>query len=104
MRAAIDGRTMGGLVTVEMGVSRPKRYWAIGLVATTAEPVTPRSARRGLIGPTRWSETGCPSWSTTCTPALRPVLPAAVRERVDAMMSKAPSAGAAAALRGDVHI
>lgn len=100
-RAAIVGLSMGGLVTMELAGWRPEHCWAIGLVATTAEPVTPSEqvARRdradaverdgmqvlvdymhsGLYGP------GCP---------------AAVRARVDAMMSAAPPAGAAAALRG----
>jgi pimeloyl-ACP methyl ester carboxylesterase len=41
-RAAIVGLSMGGLVTMELAVSQPERYWAIGLVATTAEPVTPQ--------------------------------------------------------------
>lgn len=41
MRAAIIGLSMGGLVTMELAASQPDRYWAIGLVTTTAEPVTP---------------------------------------------------------------
>jgi 3-oxoadipate enol-lactonase len=40
MRAAVVGLSMGGLVTMELAVSQPERYWAIGLVATTVEPVT----------------------------------------------------------------
>ncbi len=45
-RAAIVGLSMGGLVTMELAVSQPERYWAMGLVATTVEPVTPRRAAR----------------------------------------------------------
>jgi 3-oxoadipate enol-lactonase len=100
-RAAIIGLSMGGLVTMELASSRPERCWAIGLVATTVEPVTPheRATRReradaverdgmqvlldymhtGLYGP------GCPP---------------AIRARIDTMMSAASPAGAAAALRG----
>jgi 3-oxoadipate enol-lactonase len=100
-RAAIVGLSMGGLVAMELATGRPERCWALGLVATTAEPVTAheRALRReradlverdgmqvlidymhtGLYGP------GCPP---------------AVRERIDAMMARAPAAGAAAALRG----
>jgi pimeloyl-ACP methyl ester carboxylesterase len=29
---------MGGLVAMELAVSYPERCWALGLVATTAEP------------------------------------------------------------------
>jgi 3-oxoadipate enol-lactonase len=39
-RAAVIGLSMGGLVTMELAGARPERYWAIGPVATTAEPVT----------------------------------------------------------------
>ena len=33
---------MGGLVAMELAMARPERYWAIGLVATTAEPPSPQ--------------------------------------------------------------
>jgi pimeloyl-ACP methyl ester carboxylesterase len=101
MRAAIVGLSMGGLVTMELAVSQPERYWAIGLVATTAEPVTPQERatrleradaveRDGLTVLVDYMHTGL----------YGPACPPAVRARVDAMMSKAPPAGAAAALRG----
>jgi pimeloyl-ACP methyl ester carboxylesterase len=35
-RTAVVGLTMGGLVTMELAGAQPQRYWAIGLVATTA--------------------------------------------------------------------
>jgi 3-oxoadipate enol-lactonase len=46
--AAIVGLSMGGLVAMELAVTRPQRYWALGLVATTTEP--PRHRARGRRG------------------------------------------------------
>jgi 3-oxoadipate enol-lactonase len=100
-RAAIVGLSMGGLVTMELASAQPDRYWAIGLVATTAEPVTPteRAARReradsvdrdGLGSLIDYMHTGL----------YGPACPPAVQARVDAIMAAAPPAGAAAALRG----
>jgi pimeloyl-ACP methyl ester carboxylesterase len=100
-RAAVIGLSMGGLVAMELAVSRPERCWALGLVATTAEPVTPHERatrlqraeaieRDGIGIAVEYMHTGL--YSPSCPPA--------VRERVDAMMAAAPPAGAAAALRG----
>jgi pimeloyl-ACP methyl ester carboxylesterase len=100
-RAAAVGLSMGGLVTMELAASQPERYWAIGLVATTMQPPTPaeRAARReradaverdGMQVLLDYMHTG----------VYGPHCPASVRARVDAMMSAAPPAGAAAALRG----
>jgi 3-oxoadipate enol-lactonase len=100
-RAAVVGLSMGGLVTMELAVARPERYWAMGLVATTAEPPSPdergiRYARAeaverdGMGVLVDYMHTGL--YSPACPPA--------VRARVDAMMAAAPPAGAAAALRG----
>jgi 3-oxoadipate enol-lactonase len=99
--AAAVGLSMGGLVTMELAAAHPERYWAIGLVATTMEPpATPdRTSRReradaverdGMQVLVDYMQTG----------VYGPDCPASVRERVDAMMSAAPPAGAAAALRG----
>ena len=38
--AAVVGLSMGGLVAMELAIASPDRWWALGLVATTAEPVT----------------------------------------------------------------
>jgi 3-oxoadipate enol-lactonase len=100
-RAAVVGLSMGGLVTIELVASQPERYWAIGLVATTMQPPTPaeRAARReradaverdGMQVLLDYMHTGL----------YGPDCPESVRARVDAMMSAAPPAGAAAALRG----
>ncbi|GAA1123202.1 alpha/beta fold hydrolase [Kribbella jejuensis] len=100
-RAAIVGLSMGGLVTMELAVSRPERYWAIGPVATTAEPVTPQERtirlqraeaveRDGMGVLVDYMHTGL--YGPNCSPAIR--------ARIEAMMAAAPPAGAAAALRG----
>jgi 3-oxoadipate enol-lactonase len=99
--AAVVGLSMGGLVAMELAVSRPERYWAAGLVATTVEPPGPEDSaarheradlteRDGMGVLVEYMHTGL--YGPRCPPA--------VRASVDAMMSAAPPAGAAAALRG----
>jgi 3-oxoadipate enol-lactonase len=100
-RAAVVGLSMGGLIAMELATASPERYWALGLVATTAQPPSPQDLRireeraavieRDGIGVlVDYMHTGL--YSPACPPA--------VRARVDAMMAAAPPAGAAAALRG----
>ena len=100
-RAAVVGLSMGGLVAMDLVTTHPERWWALGLVATTAEPVTTleRSVRRkradlierdGIKPLVDYMHTGL--YGSRATPA--------VRSRVDAMMTRASPAGAAAALRG----
>lgn len=100
-RGAVVGLSMGGLVAMELVTTDPERWWALGLVATTAEPVTAqeRAARReratrveshGMQELIDYMHTGL--YGTAATPA--------VRRRVDAMMARAPAVGAAAALCG----
>jgi 3-oxoadipate enol-lactonase len=100
-RAAVIGLSMGGLVTMELAGARPERYWAIGLIATTAEPPTAQERvvrrqradaveRDGMAVLVDYMHTGL----------YGPGCPQAVRTRVDAMMSATSPAGAAAALRG----
>ena len=100
-RAAIVGLSMGGLVVMELATAQPDRYWAIGLVATTAEPVTPgeRETRRARADAIEKDGIGV-LIDYMHTGLYGPACPPAVRERVDAMMAAAPPAGAAAALRG----
>lgn len=100
-RAAIVGLSMGGLVTMELTASRPERYWAIGLVATTMEPSTPDERVIRLERATAVERAGMAVLVDYMHTGLYgPACPPAVRARVDAMMSAAPPAGAAAALRG----
>jgi pimeloyl-ACP methyl ester carboxylesterase len=99
--AAPVGLSMGGLVTMELAAAQPDRYWAIGLIATTAQPPSPEDRRirneraaaverDGMTVLLDYMHTGL--YSPACPPAIR--------ERVDAMMAAAPPVGAAAALRG----
>lgn len=100
-RAAVVGLSMGGLVAMELAAAAPQRCWALGLIATTAEPPSPRDLRTrderadaierdGMGVLVDYMHTGL--YSPHCPPA--------VRARVDAMMAAASPAGAAAALRG----
>ncbi|HET7046988.1 MAG TPA: alpha/beta fold hydrolase [Solirubrobacteraceae bacterium] len=100
-RAAAVGLSMGGLVAMDLATTHPERWWALGLVTTTAEPVTPqeRAVRReradlverdGMQVLLDYMHTGV--YGTRAAQE--------VRSRVDAMMARAPVAGAAAALRG----
>jgi 3-oxoadipate enol-lactonase len=100
-RAAVIGLSMGGLVAMELATSAPERCWALGLVATTAEPVTAderrirleradQVERDGMQVVIDYMHTGL--YGSRSTPAIRAC--------VDAMMARAPARGAAAALRG----
>jgi 3-oxoadipate enol-lactonase len=100
-QAAVVGLSMGGLVAMELVTRNPKRWWALGLVATTAEPVTAQERRgrreradqierEGVQVLIDYMHSGL--YGSRATQA--------VRESVDAMMARAPVHGAAAALRG----
>jgi pimeloyl-ACP methyl ester carboxylesterase len=92
---------MGGLVTMELAVSQPERYWAIGLVATTVEPVTPQEQVTRRQRADAAERDGMPVLVDYMHTGLYgPACPPAIRTRIDAMMSAAPPAGAAEALRG----
>jgi len=100
-RAAVVGLSMGGLVTMELAVARPEHYWAIGLVATTAEPVAPQEPATRLKRAEAVERDGMGVLIDYMhTGVYGPDCPPAVRARVDAMMAAASPAGAAAALRG----
>jgi 3-oxoadipate enol-lactonase len=100
-RAAVVGLSMGGVVAMDLVTTHPDRWWALGLVATTAEPVTTleRSVRReradvierdGIQPLVEYMHNGL--YGPRATPAMR--------RHVDAMMARASAVGAAAALRG----
>lgn len=100
-RAAVVGLSMGGLVAMDLATTHPQRWWALGLVTTTAEPVTAqeRAVRRERAD--RVEREGMqPLIDYMHTGLYGPRATQEVRERVDAMMGRAPAAGAAAALRG----
>ena len=46
--AAVVGLSMGGLIAMEMSIAHPRRVWALGLVATTAQPVAEGERERRL--------------------------------------------------------
>jgi pimeloyl-ACP methyl ester carboxylesterase len=99
--AAFVGLSMGGLVAMELATGAPERCWALGLVTTTAEPVTPGERAQRLERADAVERDGMQVLIDYMhTGVYGPACPPAVRERVDAMMAAAPPAGAAAALRG----
>jgi pimeloyl-ACP methyl ester carboxylesterase len=100
-RAAVVGLSMGGLVAMELATAAPGRYWALGLVATTAEPPSPQDLRTRDERADATERDGMSVLVDYMHSGLYgPACPPAVRARVDAMMAAAPPAGAAAALRG----
>jgi 3-oxoadipate enol-lactonase len=100
-RAAIVGLSMGGLVTMEFATGWPGRCWAVGLIATTAEPVTPEEREIRLQRAAAVDRDGMGVLIDYMHTGLYgPACPPDVRARVDAMMAAASPAGAAAALRG----
>jgi 3-oxoadipate enol-lactonase len=100
-RAAAVGLSMGGLVVMELAAACPERYWALGLVATTAEPPSPRDLRDRDQRADAAERDGAGVLADYMRAGLYgPACPPAVRARAGAMMAAAPPAGAAAALRG----
>jgi 3-oxoadipate enol-lactonase len=98
---AVVGLSMGGLVAMELAIADPQRVWALGLVATTAEPVTEdeRRARHAMAAEVQ--ARGMDPLVQSMAPRLfgldpDPQLVAAVT----AMMAGNNPRGAAAALRG----
>ena len=100
-RAAVVGLSMGGLVAMDMATTDPDRYWALGLVTTTAQPADDqdRAARRARADDVERHGMGV-LVDYMHTGLYGPHCPDGVRERVDAMMLRASPTGAAAALRG----
>lgn len=98
---AVVGLSMGGLVAMEMALGRPERVWALGLVATTAQPPseTDRRDRRALADAAE--ERGIEALVEAMAPRLfGHGVDEAIVERVTAMMRGTDPHGAAAALRG----
>jgi 3-oxoadipate enol-lactonase len=100
-QVAVVGLSMGGLVAMEMAVAEPGRLWALGLVATTAEPVSAEERRERLALADEVESDGMEALVRSMGPRLfgeRPD-PETVG-RVLAMMSSNNPQGSAAALRG----
>jgi pimeloyl-ACP methyl ester carboxylesterase len=99
--AAVAGLSMGGLVAMELAIASPGRWWALGLVATTAEPVTEaeRASRRERAALAE-SEGMRPLARDMASRLYGPGADPAVTSAVMGMMLATSPAGAAAALRG----
>lgn len=98
-RAAPVGLSMGGLVAMEMAIADPARWWALGLAATTAEPVTSaeRSDRRARAD--QAERDGIQAMAEDMAGRLfGPEVDQVVAQQVMAMMLATDPRGAAAAL------
>jgi pimeloyl-ACP methyl ester carboxylesterase len=100
-RAAPVGLSMGGLVAMELAVADPARWWALGLVATTAQPVTEAEQADRRAAADRAERNGVRSMAQDMAARLfGPGVDQAVSSQVMAMMLATDPRGAAAALRG----
>lgn len=98
---AVVGLSMGGLVAMEMATSQPHRIWGLGLVATTAAPVTEDERRQRLAVADEVERTGMSVLVESMAPRLfGPGADAEVVAQVTEMMRLNNAVGAAAALRG----
>lgn len=100
-QAAVIGLSMGGLVAMELAIADPARWWALGLAATTARPIT-SAERAGRLATADLAE----------REGMRPLAEdmaarlygsgatADVKDQIMAMMLATSPHGAAAALRG----
>ena len=99
--AAVVGLSMGGLVAMELVIADPDRWWALGLVATTAEPVTEAERRERLaMAETLEAEGMEPLADSMAGRLFGSACPQQVVGRVVRMMRDNNPQGAAAALRG----
>lgn len=100
-RAAVVGLSMGGLIAMELAGADPARWWALGLVATTAEPVTEAERADRLARAAQGEREGIrPLAEDMATRLFGPDVDPAVSGQVMAMMLDTDPRGAAAALRG----
>jgi pimeloyl-ACP methyl ester carboxylesterase len=98
---AVVGLSMGGLVAMEMALAHPQRVWALGLVATTAQPITESERTERLAMADAVEEAGMGPLVESMAPRLfGPAPEGEMVESVLAMMAGNNPAGAAAALRG----
>jgi 3-oxoadipate enol-lactonase len=100
-RTAIVGLSMGGLVAMEMSLAQPDRVWALGLVATTAEPVTePEATQRRAVADAVEREGMRPLLDDMLPRLFGADPPPETVRRVREMMAANQPQGSAAALRG----
>jgi pimeloyl-ACP methyl ester carboxylesterase len=98
--AAVVGLSMGGLIAMEMALAHPRRVWALGLVATTAQPVEAGERERRLALADRVEAEGMGVMLEYMRPQFGPDPDPRVVEEVTAMIARNHPEGAAAALRG----
>ena len=97
--AAVVGLSMGGLVAMELAIANPGRWWALGLVATTAAPVTEAERRERLATAETIDAEGMQSVVDSMGPRLFGAgVDSNVVDRVAKMMQTTNPLGAAAAL------
>jgi pimeloyl-ACP methyl ester carboxylesterase len=98
--AAVVGLSMGGLIAVEMALARPQQVWALGLVATTVQPVQDgeRDRRRELAD--RVEAGGMDVMLEYMRPQFGPDPDPRLVDEITAMIARNSPQGAAAALRG----
>jgi 3-oxoadipate enol-lactonase len=98
---AVVGLSMGGLVAMEIAIADPQRVWALGLVATTAEPVTEDERRARLAMAAEVQSNGMDPVVQSMAPKLfGPDPDPQLVDSVRVMMAGNNPQGAAAALRG----
>jgi pimeloyl-ACP methyl ester carboxylesterase len=91
---------MGGLVAMEMAIAQPERVWALGLVATTVEPVADGERERRLALADRVEREGMEVMLEYMRPQFGPSPDPRLVAEIEAMIGRNHPAGAAAALRG----
>ncbi len=97
---AVVGLSMGGLIAMEMSIARPQRVWALGLVATTVQPVAEGERERRLVLADRVEAEGMGVMLEYMSPQFGPDPDPQVVEEITAMIGRNSPEGAAAALRG----
>jgi 3-oxoadipate enol-lactonase len=99
--AALVGLSMGGLVVMELAAAQPRRWWALGFVATTAQPVTAAEKADRLAKARTAEEQGMRPLAEEMAARLFGPNPGdALTGQIMAMMLATNPEGAAAALRG----
>jgi 3-oxoadipate enol-lactonase len=98
---AAVGLSMGGLVAMELALATPQRLWALGLVATTARPVTDEERAQRLRTADELEAEGMEPLVEAMAPRLfGPGVEERVVDGIVATMRRTDPRGAAAALRG----
>jgi 3-oxoadipate enol-lactonase len=98
-RAATVGLSMGGLVAMELASWASDRLWALGLVATTAEPLTQTERDRRLaLADVAEQEGMRPLVEVMRERLCGPACPEEVVKKVERMMTANNPVGAAAAV------